>query len=482
MPFSSGTPSGSGSQQPLSIPSGSSSSSPSINHHYPPTGTSFPRQSSYGQHQHQYPGYPHGQEQGQGGPSRWENSNSNSNTNASGGGNGMSGLSAMMRSRGGGGNGGNDMEIGSSPPGYANSSLSSNPHSGFHPSSYGPNMPFQAIALGISHHQQPNAYMNTGMGMSISPPHWASGSVGSASYVESMGNFGGLGTSLNSRDRELEARYVKDFSCCGKKLNGLHELLEHYEEEHANLAPDVRMAAISAAQNSMNGLGPGPGLGPGQIPGQPPNNRFNTNGPIPPTPTSITHHSDVPAPPGMMDIEMDEPTTHYPSTLNYHPHQQHHPRHLPHPQGMIAPSNPWAAAFRPQLNNSQPPQCVPPSLLSYAPPTPGSSTGTSTSTHPNSNPGAGGVLTPEQLQAKALRKAQKKAERAAREEMVTSDDAEGGGERRYPCPIEGCDKVYKQANGLKYHLTRSINSGHGNVAALGGLAAILGEGNGLDHQ
>lgn len=27
------------------------------------------------------------------------------------------------------------------------------------------------------------------------------------------------------------------------------------------------------------------------------------------------------------------------------------------------------------------------------------------------------------------------------------------GARRYTCPVEGCDKTYKQANGLKYHLT-----------------------------
>jgi hypothetical protein len=82
-------------------------------------------------------------------------------------------------------------------------------------------------------------------------------------------------------------------------------------------------------------------------------------------------------------------------------------------------------------------------------------------------------MSSEELQAKALRKAQRKAERAmAREEASTSDME---GEKRFPCPIEGCGKVYKQANGLKYHLTRSINSGHGNVAAMGGLAQFLTE-------
>jgi transcription factor SFP1 len=74
-------------------------------------------------------------------------------------------------------------------------------------------------------------------------------------------------------------------------------------------------------------------------------------------------------------------------------------------------------------------------------------------------------LTSEQLQAKALRKAERRAERAAAREEASASDMEG--EKRFPCPIEGCGKVYKQANGLKYHLTRSINSGHGNVAASG---------------
>ncbi|OCF35483.1 hypothetical protein I317_04889 [Kwoniella heveanensis CBS 569] len=429
------------SQQPLSIPSSANS-----NHSYGPTGTSFPRQTDYG-----------GPSQ-QGGPSRWDGLN-HSHQNGGGDGAGMvSGISAMMRSRGN-----DDYLMTSSPPGGAHSSLSSNPHSGFHPSSYGPNLPFSALALGVSMHNGHNSYMGgNNMGMSISPPHW--GSFGSGSFVGSVGAFG---TSLNrereGRERELEAKYVRDFSCCGKKLNGLHELLEHYEEEHANLAPDVRMAAINAAQSSMSTAG------------LPPRNVSNPFSPIPPTPTSIgqqTHHhhhqSDVPAPPGMMDIEMEEPA--YPAAAGgslaqlQQQQQQQNQSFQARPLAFnnIA-ANPWAAAFRPQmLANQNQPQCVPPSLLSYAPPTPGPST-----------PGGGsGALTPEQLQAKALRKAQRKAEKAAREE-ASPDDAEG--EKRFPCPIEGCGKVYKQANGLKYHLTRSINSGHGNVAALGGLAALLGE-------
>lgn len=88
--------------------------------------------------------------------------------------------------------------------------------------------------------------------MSISPPSWGSwgkyappsAAVGSGSYGTGnvhMGSWGGVngagGSFIGSlgqmgqsfgreRDRELEARYVRDFSCCGRQLNGLHELLE----------------------------------------------------------------------------------------------------------------------------------------------------------------------------------------------------------------------------------------------------------------
>lgn len=51
---------------------------------------------------------------------------------------------------------------------------------------------------------------------------------GGASFVGSMS--GTLGTSFGrqaeGRERELEAKYVKDFTCCGRQLSGLHELLE----------------------------------------------------------------------------------------------------------------------------------------------------------------------------------------------------------------------------------------------------------------
>lgn len=97
-------------------------------------------------------------------------------------------------------------------------------------------------------------------------------------------------------------------------------------------------------------------------------------------------------------------------------------------------------------------------------------------------PSGSRTLSKEELDARAAKRAQKKAAAAAAAlsgghdgEDSDADHAKGE-DKKFPCPIEGCGKVYKQANGLKYHLTRSINSGHGNLNVLGSLGYLIGEG------
>ncbi|WOO84469.1 Zinc finger protein sfp1 [Vanrija pseudolonga] len=386
------------------------------------SGSSFPRQASFG-------------DIGQPGPSRWNESPA------------VSGLSTMMRNNG-------------TPPGHQ-ASPSSNPHSGFHPSSFGP-LSFSALALGASQNGMGSSPYSSSMAMSISPPRWQPGSMGNGfgggSFVGSVGALGtSYGRQAEGRERELEAKYVRDFTCCGRQLLGLHELLEHYEEEHANLAPDVRMAAINAVQSSK-----------------------------PPFQRSLSSqigmsHGDAPQPPGMMDIEMDDPTPATPQAML----QQASVSGLTVGMAPGVPS-PWSAAFRPPSLN--PPACVPPSVLSYAPPAPSTPSTpvqqqarapqlqtTQQQQTPQQSSAQSSPLTAEQMQARVMKKAQKKAEREAKEAAEEADHDLQPGEKRFRCPIEGCGKVYKQANGLKYHLTRSINSGHGNVAAMGGLMALLAE-------
>jgi hypothetical protein len=53
------------------------------------------------------------------------------------------------------------------------------------------------------------------------------GGYTSGSYVGSVGALGtSFGRQAEGRERELEAKYVKDFTCCNRQLSGLHELLE----------------------------------------------------------------------------------------------------------------------------------------------------------------------------------------------------------------------------------------------------------------
>lgn len=100
-------------------------------------------------------------------------------------------------------------------------SVASNPHSGVHPASFGPNFHFSAAALGSS------SIGSSSMGMSMSPPRWHNQGQGWGGPGSFVGSLGAMGSSFGrDRDREMEARYVRDFSCCGKQLGGLHELLE----------------------------------------------------------------------------------------------------------------------------------------------------------------------------------------------------------------------------------------------------------------
>ena len=168
-------------------------------------------------------------------------------------------------------------------------------------------------------------------------------------------------------------------------------------------------------------------------------------------------HGEVPTAPGMMDIEMEDAPPHNATSAFA---KTQHPRTaaVMRPSGVSisAPASPWAGAFRPQGGNT-PPHCLPPSLLSSGMPHTASST-----------------PTPEQ-QLKALKKAQRKAERmAARGRSiceVTQRERKSSLVR-----LKDAARCNKQANGLKYHLTKSVNGhGHVNLAAMGGIAPFLSE-------
>src|SRR4051812_11468827 len=52
---------------------------------------------------------------------------------------------------------------------------------------------------------------------------------------------------------KLEANFMRDFSCCGNTLPTLHDLLQHYEESHAQQTPQSLRSTsqiVRARENS----------------------------------------------------------------------------------------------------------------------------------------------------------------------------------------------------------------------------------------
>ncbi len=91
-------------------------------------------------------------------------------------------------------------------------------------SSYSQGIPFSPSAFGAT-----SSTSSASLGMSVSPPHWVPGNAPWGQSGSFVGSVGALGASFGrERDRELEAKYVRDFACCGRQLSGLHELLEQY--------------------------------------------------------------------------------------------------------------------------------------------------------------------------------------------------------------------------------------------------------------
>lgn len=195
--------------------------------------------------------------------------------------------------------------------------------------------------------------------------------------------------------------------------------------------------------------------------------------------SSSTDSGDAPGTPGMMDIDMqmddDEPP---PTSAD-----------IGMGFGGGLGINTTAAGPQDAYYKGPPLQFVQPSMLSYTIPPPSASTATpanhmafngagqgaigrvprpggiNTQMYAQPSPvhstpstaGSGGHhLTDAQKAERAARKAaRKEAKRIAREngEAESSDDGrDAEGFKKYRCPVEGCNKSYKQANGLKYHL------------------------------
>src|SRR5579862_3685596 len=55
---------------------------------------------------------------------------------------------------------------------------------------------------------------------------------------------------------KLEANFMRDFSCCGITLPSLHDLLQHYEESHAQELPQSVQRSPQPGQSGQQSAAP----------------------------------------------------------------------------------------------------------------------------------------------------------------------------------------------------------------------------------
>ncbi|CED84728.1 c2h2 transcription factor [Phaffia rhodozyma] len=365
--------------------------------------------------------------------------------------------------------------------------------------------------------------------------HQASSTGGPFGSGYGSGQF--AGPSSVERLSKLEQNFTSNFTCCGLQLKGLHDLLEHYEESHVligngninggNSTPAGLLPFQKPSMISRTSSGSGANVISHLSSSTPPLMQ-SFSAPGHPTTPSPTTDSDSPHTPGLMDLEMEDTIT-LPSPFSRPPRSAT----VNIPTGISSFPSPWSSASALSSHPATPvPQCVPPSLLTYALPSRSNSTpATSAVTSPASSLGSLGSL-PGSLSSSGLlvgggnntgggvNRTEKRRTASTSAVKDRSDETEstnvhlggfnsnnvnsnsnnfnspntpgeslglgltgsgrstpvisetsvvmdlsaaaGGGEKRFRCPVEGCGKVYKQQNGLKYHLQRSINSNHGH--------------------
>ncbi|KAF2638276.1 hypothetical protein P280DRAFT_491725 [Massarina eburnea CBS 473.64] len=80
---------------------------------------------------------------------------------------------------------------------------------------------------------------------------------------ESNNNMGSLVNGLSWGGVSMEANFMRDFTCCGLTLANLHDVLQHFEEVHAD-APASRNSKSAQPGLPPTSGAPSPGITPGQ--------------------------------------------------------------------------------------------------------------------------------------------------------------------------------------------------------------------------
>ena len=245
----------------------------------------------------------------------------------------------------------------------------------------------------------------------------------------------------------LEANFCKDFSCCGLILDDLHHLLQHYEDHHVRLEDDMsytNVADIETSTHASHGNSTRPDIN--QLKRKAmldmqfhlQQHELTSRASMEPEETAFDLHSHYgdntyfrrrnfqsnPMSPTVLTSDLFTPA-HSPSTT-------------PDSSLPATPLMSQSHDFTPDMDNT----------LLFGPPT---------SSDDWLSRDAGYAMP-------QLKKSRAFYQSSATSDMIAPKVVEHPGsnlvvvDKPYKCPVMGCDKAYKNQNGLKYHKM------HGNCA------------------
>ncbi|KAK6463704.1 split zinc finger protein [Scheffersomyces coipomensis] len=225
---------------------------------------------------------------------------------------------------------------------------------------------------------------------------------------------------------ELEADYCKDYSCCGELLPTLHDLLRHYEEAHISPSPPPDHNINRNNRNSFNNI----------------HNVLET---VSTTDVFLNNTNTNP----------NNQSSHPSHTNNYQfqPNQSHNQLHSPQAQQISNPSlnlhnNHYN--IQPQALNANPSNTLHNNNSHM-----GNNNNNNNSNSNNTNPSQ---LHQQQQQQSPIMNSPSSGTPMEEDDGMYIDDParhlyvmESDEHKPFKCPVIGCDKNYKNQNGLKYH-------------------------------
>ncbi|EEB08108.1 transcription factor Sfp1 [Schizosaccharomyces japonicus yFS275] len=97
---------------------------------------------------------------------------------------------------------------------------------------------------------------NLAASFGLSPQSWGNSFSGQAWLKDALPSISAIDRSFeedsSSYLNRLEEAFCRDFNCCGKNLGDLHELIHHYEEQHAVLSSEPSSSSDASSPSVEN--------------------------------------------------------------------------------------------------------------------------------------------------------------------------------------------------------------------------------------